>query len=630
MEPYFTRDPARLGADEVVAGMGMVPLVLLVWVFSDGLGHVVTDWRVSVSGDALALSLSLTHLARFPDTFTRSACHPDGNFSPFSGDYDWWAVSGIFQVTLGFGSLTFTQAKVVDVVWDVIVGQIGQFAASVISFKVFTDYVTVSMATTPVTYVTFWTIYLHQETSVRAWIQLMREFWSGGVLKSKIAIVFIAYAMLFLISIPTLAGAMTGYTPIIDPFIRRNDSSLIPFRELAKVSYIIQDGSRVGLTDNYVVPSPSYSRRSGYQYDPVSARDGSDWISDGYGIIDCVNPYRLPDDSAEREIACLLSNVSSYVSQYGFYGLNNTPSTWLNVTLDRPALNITTFYLPDNSRGYASANVIFGHSWVDPRTGLQPFADPQRRTYYDAQNFLYSLDYVTANGSCQPSVQGCDATTTTTTTTTATANNDACSAQIYQWGFSLVQATLSGALAIVWTAGLYALYLAAHLQLPLVDTPEIPRGWRAVMLLGDTIRRELDAHGIDPDRVTDKQLKRMVRRQLRGGRVSMPHQLANPSRGFRQAWRQWLAREKWWLVSFFVGTAVGVSFIFGSLSIRYFSPGAIFLGIFGIAFSVLSGGILLALIFAGTKTGKWIFAILFGIFGLAIGTYMFAPRYKDY
>ena len=34
--------------------------------------------------------------------------------------YDMWQISNFFQVTLPFGSLSFTQAKVIDITWDVV------------------------------------------------------------------------------------------------------------------------------------------------------------------------------------------------------------------------------------------------------------------------------------------------------------------------------------------------------------------------------------------------------------------------------------------------------------------------------------------------------------------------------
>lgn len=48
------------------------------------------------------------------------ACQPDGKFSAFSDTYNWWSGAGFFQITLAFGKLSFAQAKVVDVIWDMV------------------------------------------------------------------------------------------------------------------------------------------------------------------------------------------------------------------------------------------------------------------------------------------------------------------------------------------------------------------------------------------------------------------------------------------------------------------------------------------------------------------------------
>ena len=46
-------------------------------------------------------------------------CQPDSTFRD-DDDYSNWDLSGLFQINLRFGSLSFTQAKVVDVAWDVV------------------------------------------------------------------------------------------------------------------------------------------------------------------------------------------------------------------------------------------------------------------------------------------------------------------------------------------------------------------------------------------------------------------------------------------------------------------------------------------------------------------------------
>lgn len=48
------------------------------------------------------------------------ACLPDDSFGLRPQDFSYWGSSGFFQITLGFGDLTFTQAKAIDIVWDVV------------------------------------------------------------------------------------------------------------------------------------------------------------------------------------------------------------------------------------------------------------------------------------------------------------------------------------------------------------------------------------------------------------------------------------------------------------------------------------------------------------------------------
>jgi hypothetical protein len=47
-------------------------------------------------------------------------CYPDGTFTLFPDKYNYWDVSRFFQITIAFGQLTFAQAKVIDVAWDVV------------------------------------------------------------------------------------------------------------------------------------------------------------------------------------------------------------------------------------------------------------------------------------------------------------------------------------------------------------------------------------------------------------------------------------------------------------------------------------------------------------------------------
>jgi len=53
-------------------------------------------------------------LQRYP------GCLPNDDFNARSNEFNIFAWSSLFQITHGFGALTFTQAKMIDVIWDVV------------------------------------------------------------------------------------------------------------------------------------------------------------------------------------------------------------------------------------------------------------------------------------------------------------------------------------------------------------------------------------------------------------------------------------------------------------------------------------------------------------------------------
>lgn len=47
-------------------------------------------------------------------------CMPDGSFSTNPSGYNIWKSSGFFQITLGFGHMSFALAKFIDIAFDVV------------------------------------------------------------------------------------------------------------------------------------------------------------------------------------------------------------------------------------------------------------------------------------------------------------------------------------------------------------------------------------------------------------------------------------------------------------------------------------------------------------------------------
>ncbi|KAF2125170.1 hypothetical protein P153DRAFT_390015 [Dothidotthia symphoricarpi CBS 119687] len=83
-------------------------------------------------------------------------------------NYRHWSSSGFFQITLGWGTLNFTEAKTIVIAGDIIFGRGGQALLAFISWRIFAMYITTSIEVTPVTFNIYQTIFLQNETLLTA------------------------------------------------------------------------------------------------------------------------------------------------------------------------------------------------------------------------------------------------------------------------------------------------------------------------------------------------------------------------------------------------------------------------------------------------------------------------------
>jgi hypothetical protein len=71
----------------------------------------------------------------------------------------------------------------------------------------------------------------------------------------------------------------------------------------------------------------------------------------------------------------------------------------MNQPIEKPALNISAFYIPPYSPRYHS---YFGNNWTDPRTSQTPYSNSSNRALMARSgNTTYSLAHIQDNGSCQ-------------------------------------------------------------------------------------------------------------------------------------------------------------------------------------------------------------------------------------
>ncbi|KAI0185049.1 hypothetical protein EV127DRAFT_412528 [Xylaria flabelliformis] len=167
------------------------------------------------------------------------SCSVDGSFEYqlYSGLDDLWTISDFFQVNIAIGNLTFTQAKVADISWDLAVGRGGQAILSFITWEVFADYAALSMTTQPITFATYRTLFTETGPSLSSATRLVHDFIRYKGLASNLASAFVIYSMVLVLLLPTLAGAATGYVPVNEAFVRDFDNNLVEFSRFRKNYY---------------------------------------------------------------------------------------------------------------------------------------------------------------------------------------------------------------------------------------------------------------------------------------------------------------------------------------------------------------------------------------------------------
>jgi hypothetical protein len=76
-------------------------------------------WITAIAGSLAAACIGAHNVDGF--------CMPDGSFSNDPSGYNIWKTSGFFQITLGFGHMSFAIAKFIDITFDIVSRCLGHF-----------------------------------------------------------------------------------------------------------------------------------------------------------------------------------------------------------------------------------------------------------------------------------------------------------------------------------------------------------------------------------------------------------------------------------------------------------------------------------------------------------------------
>jgi hypothetical protein len=155
--------------------------------------------------------------------------------------------------------MTFTQVKVIDIAWDLIIGRGGQVLMAWVNWRVFNEWMVWFMEEHVAGFKMYAAV-AFETTTLGTLGVLGKEIlasqkgmgWLKGGLR-WLAVVSMFLSTLYVLSFPTLLAAMTGYIAKSEPYVEDLDKNLIAWDKVDQVGYVINDAARIGFDKPLVV-----------------------------------------------------------------------------------------------------------------------------------------------------------------------------------------------------------------------------------------------------------------------------------------------------------------------------------------------------------------------------------------
>lgn len=210
-------------------------------------------------------------------------CSPDGQvkyWSGYYGDYakdKYWDASMFLSVTLGFGGLSFAEAKAIDIAFDLIIGRGTQLLLAIAFYPILRRSFLCSLEVKGMQAGLLFPLYLDKISAGSLWAlfrnSVKRRTKSDDESSSpqprhrldwRLILVF--FIILYVLVTPNFLSAMTSYQATSVPWVKRpNSHDYLPATNFTIPPFVIEDGHRVGLTKYFPVTNSSQ------YYDTTSA-----------------------------------------------------------------------------------------------------------------------------------------------------------------------------------------------------------------------------------------------------------------------------------------------------------------------------------------------------------------------
>ncbi|KAL2054314.1 hypothetical protein ABVK25_005455 [Lepraria finkii] len=171
------------------------------------------------------------------------------------------SVQGAFTINMrGATHLTFTQAKAIDVIWQLFVGAGGRVVMAWIAYKVFMDGLARQLEGTPMSYQLYASMIFDTNSLFSVWYVLKAVYHTKGC-RSKIFLIWFYLSTVYMLGFPTLTSAMAGYlTPSLTGFKMKDNTFVTTNNSLLTSCYNVSGGSSYRSTKRDYSPRPSRPR----------------------------------------------------------------------------------------------------------------------------------------------------------------------------------------------------------------------------------------------------------------------------------------------------------------------------------------------------------------------------------
>lgn len=107
---------------------------------------------------------------------------------------------------------------------------------------------------------------------------------------------------------------------------------------------------------------------------------------------------------------------------------------------------------------------------------------------------------------------------------------------------------------LIWTIGTFTMWLRAHLTLRHRGRTDIAGEYKAILELASAITETCEEVNLDPEKLTEQQLREQVKDKAKGGRIAYNSPLLEGKFPFMKNMRAlprriwvWVKKEKWWV-----------------------------------------------------------------------------------